>query len=299
MTALTEEQATAHLERLRWPQGAQCPFCQLHQVTKLNGKRQGFYQCNRCRKQFTVRVGTIFERSHIPLRTWLLAVQMLCASKKGMSALQLSRMLGITYKSSWFMCHRIRHAMKGKLPGLLTGVLEADETYVGGKAENMHSKRGRGAYKKTPVLAIIQREGSIRTEVLKSVSAKNLREALQRHAHQDSTLMTDEFRSYRAMDEYFAAHHRVNHSRRQYVKGKAHVNTAESFFSLLKRGIYGSFHHVSKEHLHRYCDEFAFRWDMRKVSDVERTEAALRLVEGKRLMYATLTHGAEEESTQN
>lgn len=288
MTTLTEEHAQAHLERLRWPQGAACPFCRLHQVTKLNGTRQGFFQCNRCRKQFTVRTGTIFERSHVPLSKWLQAVHLLCASKKGMSALQVSRMLGVTYKTAWFMCHRIRETLKSP-GGLLTGTIEVDETYVGGKATSQH--QGRSPTKKAPVVAIIQRDGQARTRVIKSVSAKNLMKALRDHMDIESTVMTDDFPSYRNVDEVFYQHQAVVHSKQEYVRGEVHVNTCESFFALLKRGLMGSFHHVSRKHLQRYSDEFAFRWDTRKVTDAARVEAALRLAEGKRLMYRSLTNG--------
>lgn len=290
MGTLTEDQAQTHLEQLRWPEGAQCPFCRLHQVTKLNGKRQGFYQCNRCRKQFTVRTGTIFERSHVPLSRWLQAVNLLCASKKGMSALQVSRMLGVTYKTAWFMCHRIRYAMRrGGLTQLL-GTVEVDEAYIGGKADP--TAKGRSTKKKTPVVAIVQRDGDVRTRVVRSVSAKDLKQAIRDHVHIESIVMTDDFKVYRNLDEEFADHQAVKHSRNEYARGEAHVNTCESFFALLKRGVMGSFHHVSRKHLQRYCDEFAYRWDYRKVSDAERAESVLRLAEGKRLMYRSLINGA-------
>lgn len=293
---LTEDQTREQLERLRWPNGAQCPFCKLHQVTKLNGKRQGFYQCNRCRKQFTVRTGTIFERSHVPLSKWLQAVHLLCASKKGMSALQVSRMLGVTYKTAWFLCHRIREAMRSP-EGLLSGTVEIDETYVGGRADNQH--KGRSLTKKAPVVAIIQREGKARTRVVNAVSAKNLMKVLRDHVDVESTVMTDDFISYRKVDEVFFQHHAVVHSKKEYVRGTAHVNNCESFFALLKRGLMGSFHHVSRDHLHRYCNEFAFRWDTRKVTDAERVEGALKLAEGKRLMYRDLTNGEAAKAQTN
>lgn len=296
MGTLTEDQAQAHLEHLRWPNGAQCPFCRLHQVTKLNGKRQGFYQCNRCRKQFTVRTGTIFERSHIPLSKWFQAVHLLCASKKGMSALQVSRMLEVSYKTAWFLCHRIREAMRSP-GGLLTGTVEVDETYCGGKEKN--AQRGRSTLKKTPVVAVIQRNGQARTSVVRSVSAKNLMRMLRDHVDIESTVMTDDFMSYRHVDEVFYQHHAVVHSKKEYVRGEVHVNNCESFFALLKRGLMGSFHHVSRKHLGRYSNEFAFRWDTRKITDAERVDAALRLAEGKRLMYRSLINGRTEEAKAN
>ncbi len=294
MNSLTEQEAQQYLEKLRWPNGPRCPFCKLHQVTKLNGKRQGFYQCNRCRQQFTVRTGTVFERSHIPLHKWLQAVHLICASKKGMSSLQLSRMLGITYKSAWFLAHRIRHAMS-RPGGLLTGIIEVDETYVGGKQHN--AQRGRSTQKKTPVMALIQRDGQARTRVINSVSSRSLRKVIREHVDIEAVIMTDDFLSYRHLDDEFADHHAVVHSKKEYARGPVHVNNCESFFALLKRGIMGSFHHVSREHLHRYADEFAFRWNYRKVTDAERTDAALRLAEGKRLRYRILADGKEAEGT--
>ncbi len=292
---MTNDEARLYLEQLRWPNGAQCPFCRLHQVTRMQSKRNGLYQCNRCRKQFTVTVGTIFERSHIPLSKWITAFHLLCASKKGMSAMQLSRMLGVTYKSAWFMAHRIRHAMTRQYMTSLQGIVEVDETYCGGKAKN--GPRGRGALKKTPVLAILQRHGSIRARVVRTVSARDLRSAIRANVHEDSVIMTDDYRVYRSLDEEFAGHHAVKHTRREYVRGAAHINGCESFFALLKRGLYGSFHHVSRRHLHRYCQEFAFRWDYRQVDDDIRTRKALSLAEGKRLRYRMLTNGQAAKAT--
>ncbi len=293
---MNEEQALAQLTALRWPKGAQCPFCRLHQVTKLGGKRQGFYQCNRCRKQFTVRTGTIFERSHVPLSKWLQAVHLLCASKKGMSALQVSRMLGLTYKTAWFLCHRIREAMRSP-GGLLGGIVEVDETYVGGKTGNAH--KGRSTVKKTPVVAVIQRDGEARTRVVRHVSSRNLMKTIQDNVDVESTIMTDDLRAYRNLDGIFYKHEAVVHTKGEYVRGNAHVNTCESFFALLKRGIHGSFHHVSKHHLHRYSTEFEFRWNTRKGTDAERELVALKLVEGKRLLYRTLTDEKRKKGQTN
>ncbi len=287
MNMMTEEQAQKYLEQLRWPTGPQCPHCKLHQVTRIKGKRARWFQCNRCRKQFSVTVGTIFERSHVPLNKWVMAFQWLCTSKKGISALQIARMLGVSYKTAWFMCHRIRHAMKRTNAPMMTGIVEIDETYVGGK-EN--SPVGRSTKKKTPVVAVIQRNGDARTRVVKSVTAKNLKKVLTDNVDIESRIMSDDFMSYRHLDEVFADHQAVKHGKKEYVRGEAHVNTCESFFSLLKRGVVGSFHHVSREHLHRYADEFSFRWNTRRGTDGERTAVALQLADGKRLMYRTLTN---------
>lgn len=294
---LDKREARKYLEKLRWPEGARCPYCKLLRVTKLNSKREGLYQCCHCRRQFTVTVGTIFEGSHIPLNKWIMAFHLLCASKKGMSALQVSRMLEITYKSAWFMCHRIRHAMKrtSNFP-LLEGTVEADETYVGGRTRL--GIKGRGSERKVPVMALVQRNGGIRTKKLNSVSAKNLRGTLRENVKKTARIITDEWPAYRGLSaEFKGGHYRVQHKKREYVRGDVYTNSAESFFALLKRGIHGSFHHVSKEHLPRYLDEFSFRWNYRKSDDKQRTMAALRLAEGKRLVYRTLTNGEETAKT--
>lgn len=288
---LTEDQARTYLEGLRWPDGAVCPHCTSNNAARLNGKatRPGVFKCREreCRKQFTVTVGTIFERSHIPLRKWVLAFHIICASKKGVSALQLQRMLGFkSYKTAWHLAHRIRHAMRQEpLKGLLSGTVEVDETYVGGR------KRGVGAglrpEHKMPVVALVERNGKMRTKVMKRVTTKNLKAAIDEAVDKDSTLMTDELKQYRKIGRQFRGGHQVvRHSVREYSRGEAHVNSAESFFALLKRGIHGAFHHVGKDHLHRYCDEFCFRWNHRTVTDGQRTEAALRLAPGCRLVYS-------------
>ncbi len=300
MTRMNEEEARAYLEHLRWPDGACCPFCKVYRVTRLKGSHQGFFECRHCLKQFTVRTGTIFERSHVPLATWLIVYHLLCASKKGISALQVSRMVGVTYKTAWFMCHRIRYGVKQDDLPRMTGTIEVDETYVGGIARN--AKRGRGAPKKTPVVALVQRNGRARTRVVDAVSAKNLRSAIFENVRRDATLMTDDWRGYRGLNPLFkGGHHRVQHSKGEYARGTINTNSVESFFAVLKRGMVGSFHHVSKAHLHRYCDEFAFRWDTRKNTDQERMVTALRLAEGKRLVYRNLTNGTtrkEKGTTQ-
>ncbi len=288
LTRLTEEQSREYLESIRWPEGPVCPHCQGKAVTKLEGKSTspGYYKCKTptCRKKFSVTVGTIFERSHIKLRDWLLAFHLMVSSKKGASAHQIHRSVGVTYKSAWFMCHRIRHAME-QGSGFLKGTVEADETYVGGKPRRGQAIRGRGT-KKTPVAALVQRGGEVRAKVVERVTTKNLRAHAQQHVDPASILMTDEFKAYPPIGRDFAGHGVVNHSTGEYVSGDCHVNTAESFFALLKRGHYGTFHHFSKQHLQRYVNEFQFRWNNRKVNDGERREAALRGAEGKRLTYA-------------
>jgi transposase-like protein len=286
---LTEDDARNMLEAIRWPQGPVCPHCgALDRATKLpaNGKvRAGLYQCNDCRGQFTVTVDTIFEDSHIPLSKWILAFGLMCSSKKGISALQLQRNLGLgSYKSAWFMAHRIRYAMRvGPFPPKLRGTVEADETYVGARRKG---KRGRGAANKTPVLALVARSGQMRARVIKGTTKQELQGAIRESVRRDGQIMTDELHSYWGIGKHFdGGHHTVGHGKKEYVRGDVHVNTAESFFALFKRGIHGTFHHISKRHLGRYTDEFAFRWNHRKVKDGARTVSALQATSGKRLTY--------------
>jgi transposase-like protein len=291
VTQHTEESARQYLESLLWPDGAVCSHCKSKNVTRSYGHtaRAGLFMCNDCRKQFTVTVGTIFEDSHIPLRSWVMVFQMMCASKKGVSAKQVQRQLGFgSYKTAWFMCHRIRYAMEnGPMSKLLKGKVEVDETYVGGKPRpgtGIH-KKGRGT-KKTPVLALVERQGDIRTHVITNVSGKTLKSAIRNSVHPSAAIITDEWPSYRGIGREFSGGHAViRHLSGEYSINGINTNTCESFFSLLKRGVYGTFHHVSKTHLHRYCSEFEFRWNHRNSKDGERMEAALKKTAGKRLTY--------------
>ena len=286
---LNEDAAREYLEQKRWPNGAVCPHCGAIGAYKLQPKanskrpvRQGVWKCKSCRKQFTVRVGTIFEDSHIPLYQWLSAIQFLCASKKGMSAHQLHRMLNITYKSAWFMAHRIRYAMtQPPVVDKLQGIVEADETYIGGKH---HGKRGRGSENKTPVFALVERDGRVRAFKTERVTAKNLKDKIRENVDKQAVIMTDEFLAYKNLGREFV-HYTVNHGAGEYVNGDVHTNTAEGFFSILKRGINGIYQHVSEQHLDRYLAEFAFRYDNRKVDDAVRVAIALGQIEGKRLMF--------------
>jgi transposase-like protein len=244
--------------------------------------RKGVYKCKDCRKQFTVTVGTIFEGSHIPLHKWLMAIHFLCASKKGMSSHQLHRLLGITYKSAWFMTHRIREAMRQEpLASKLTGTVEVDETYIGGKSD----RPGRDNVQKTAVVALVERQGRVVAKPVERVTAKELKGAIHEHVAKEALIMTDELASYQGLDKEFSGHLTVNHSQKEYAWGPVSTNTVEGFFSLLKRGVNGTFHHVSKKHLGRYCDEFSFRWNHRGVTDGERAVAAIKATEGKRLYY--------------
>lgn len=294
-----ENSARELLEHLRWKNGVVCPHCESKGAYKIEAKadskkgaRKGLWKCKDCRKQFTVTVGTIFESSRISLNKWLLAIHLICSSKKGMSAHQLHRMLGITYKSAWFMAHRIRYAMaQDSMFSKLEGTVEADETYIGGKAKNMHKSErekkidGRGTVGKMPVVTLVERDGRVRSQYMESVTGDNLKAALLECVEQKACIMTDESPSYFGVNQHFAEHSTVNHKKGEYVRGKSHVNTCESVHALLKRGVIGTFHHVSKQHLHRYLSEFDFRFNARKISDGERTLKAIQGFEGKRLMY--------------
>lgn len=293
-----EDTARELLERLRWPEGPVCPHCQAREIYRLTPKaeserpgRKGLLKCKACRKQFSVTVGTVFEGSHIPLGKWLMATFLLCSSKKAMSAHQLHRMLGVTYKSAWFMAHRIRYGMtEGPMATMLKGTVEVDETWVGGKEKRAFDPKTRtyktGFTNKTPVVALVERGGKVRTRVVADVTAKSLHKAIRENVDASAAINTDELRAYRGVGEHFeGGHATVNHGAKEYARGDVTTNTVESFFSLLKRGVYGNFHHVSRKHLHRYADEFAFRWNRRKLKDGERTQAALAMIEGKRLKY--------------
>jgi len=262
--------AAEYLENLRWPNDPVCPHCgeSERKPYRLKSTTRRLWKCAACRKQYTVTVGTIFEGSHIPLNKWLLAFYLLCSSKKGMSAHQLHRMLGITYKTAWFMAHRIRYAMEQPpFQRRLTGVVEADETYVGGKERNRkrqdkQKKTGRGT-DKTPVVVLVERDGEARSFRMANVTGAELKGAIRRHVDPSARIMTDSFKSYAGLRHEFASHEIVKHSEGEYVRGDVHTNTAENYFSILKRGIVGVYHHVSEAHLHRYLAEFDFRYNQR------------------------------------
>ena len=291
--ATDEQKAIALLEKSRWPDGPFCPYCGSTSAYKLNSDpasktRKGLCKCRDCRKLFSVTVGTVFHGSKIPIHKWMTVFHLMSASKKGISALQVSRMMGITYKSAWFMCHRVRLAMKeGPLSVKLKGIVEVDETYVGGKVGNkpLSPRFREGAKRKAVVLALVERGGNVRSFKVKNAGVKELRKAIEDNVEQKSRLMTDQWKAYRPIGKGYASHETVNHSALEYTRGDVYTNTAESYFSLLKRGIIGTFHNVSEKHLNRYADEFAFRWNYRHVSDTERTMAALKSIDGKRLTY--------------
>lgn len=306
-----EDKAREFFEKERWPEAPICPHCGvIGESFKLepqtNGKthvRKGVWKCGACREQFTVTVGTIMEDSHIPLNKWLLAFHLMCASKKGMSAHQLHRMLGVTYKSAWFMAHRIRHAMAEEpLSSLLTGTIEMDETYIGGKRRisvpqaaprGERPKDNPGPFAdKAAVVSVLQRGGRVQSRHIEHVTAKTLRPIINQMVAEDAHLMTDTS-TVLASAGSKRKHSQVNHSAKEYVRRENGVvittNTVEGYFANLKRGINGTFHHVSKRHLHRYLSEFDFRYNARKITDGERTQRAIKATSGKRLTFRDST----------
>jgi transposase-like protein len=284
-----EAKATAHMETDRWPDGANCPHCGSLKVHKMAGKTQaGMFLCNDCREKFTIRTGTIFARSHIPLRKWLMATYLMAASKKGMSALQLSRMLGLSYESAWFMCHRIREGMKPTDTAPIGGqsnVVEADETFIGGKAKNRAYAKKEP--KKHAVMTLIDRDGESRSFHIANVKVKTLREKIVTTVSRKSHLMTDELASYEKVGKEFSNHGTVNHSANQFAKlgGFVHTNTAECRFSLMKRAVFGTHHSISEAHLPHYLAEWDFKCNNRNITDGERAALALKGAEGRRLTY--------------
>lgn len=291
------DSARKHFEAIRWPDGCYCPFCgSVDRVAPLGGKSMGpgWYHCKEYRKKFTAAVGTIYERSHIPMTKWLLATHLMCASKKGMSAHQLHRMIGLPYKTAWFMCHRIREGMRDLKPtGPLGGegkTVEFDETFVGGKEKNKHAiKRNKvnvGGKGKEAVFSLVERGGKVRSHHVANITAKTLRPIMSEQIAEATRTMSDDggARNGRKLPD----HHTVNHSIGEYVRGDVHTNTIESYFSIMKRGIGGVYHHVSPQHLKRYLAEFDFRYNERmalSVTDAERSAKAVAGVVGKRLTY--------------
>ena len=284
-----EEKSRALLERIRWPDGVRCPRdgCDSDQIMRF--KSRPLFKCKKCKRQFSVTVGTIFEDSHIPLRTWLHVIYLMCASKKGMSAHQIHRQFGVTYKSAWYMCHRVRHSMKDKSDTLLSGIIEIDETYVGGKPRQPPKawrflRRGTPAWHmKTmiPVFGILARGGRVRAMPIRPITRPKVIKALTENIDvPNSRVITDESKLYHGL-RYRMRQDRVKHYEAYVTGGDIHTQGIENFWGLLKRGLHGTYHHVRPEYLGQYVDEFAFRFNARKMTDVERFAHALRNVGGR------------------
>jgi transposase-like protein len=299
-----EIKAREHFEAIRWPDGPYCPHCgETEHVYRLNGKshRSGLVHCNACNEAFTVTVGTVMERSHVPLHKWALAFRLLCSGKKGFSAHQLHRTLGVSYKTAWFIGHRIREAMRPNAEeaddplGSANKVVEVDETYVGGKARN----RKNHVPPKEAVVALVERNGRVRSHHVSSVNGATLKPILKAEIDKASYVMTDDSTVYPPIPSDFGGHGTVNHSIEEYVRDEFwHTNTVESYFSILKRGVIGTYHHVSAEHLKRYLGEFDFRHNERialGVDDTQRTAKAIKGAAGKRLTYRPTGVRRDEE----
>lgn len=297
-----EEAAIAYVESRLRPDGPVCPHCGvIGEASRSKGKttRPGLWNCRACRKPFTVKIGTVFESSHVPLHIWLQTIYLFCSSKKGYATRQLQRTLGCSMKTAWFLGHRVREAMRdlgisdaGPLGGQ-NQVIEADETYVGGKAANRKGK----IPPKAIMLSLIERDGRVRSFHVPNVTAASLKPVIVANVDHASYLMTDESPVYPAIGREFAGHGTVNHSAEEYVRAVFwHTNTVENFFSIFKRGVYGCYFHVSQAHLHRYAAEFDFRHNHRErlgINDLARADALLGGAKGKRLTYQTTRRGGE------
>jgi transposase-like protein len=288
-----EEAAYAYVEKRIWANGPVCPHCGgVERISKMGGKstRIGTYKCYQCRKPFTVKIGTIFEASHVPMNLWLQAIYLMCASKKGISSNQLHRTLGVTLKTAWFMSHRIREAMRDDTLGSFGaggGTVEVDETFIG-REPGKPVRRGVGH--KMKVLTLVDRAtGRAKSMVVDDLKVSTLLPILKANIAKDATIHTDEAMQYDNLGKHFAAHASVNHGAEEYVRGDVTTNTVEGYFSIFKRGMKGVYQHCGKKHLHRYAAEFAFRYSNRVangVIDVARADIALQSIVGKRLTYA-------------
>jgi transposase-like protein len=294
-----ERAAVEFIEHLRWGETPACPRCGDVNVAQMQDREGGrskrfLWRCHGCKRQFTVRIGSIFEDSRIPLRIWCHAFWRACASKKGVSALQIKRETGLSYKSALFLMHRIRFAMTDDhgTPRKLRHEVEVDETFVGGKPRHRNLVRDghyaqRGVWStKVPVMALVERGGEVRTRQMERVTRENVKAALHELVDRHATIYTDEASHFRWLGRpWYGQHETVNHSAKEYVRGHVTTNTVESFFAILKRGIYGTFHSVSKQHLPRYLGEFEFKYNTRGLDDGARTAVAIQKAEGKRLRY--------------
>ena len=282
-----EEICWKHLESLRWNNKIICPFCKSEKHYKF--KNSHTFKCAKCLKKFNAKTGTIFENTKIPLSKWFISIYIATSHKKGISSCQLAKDIGVTQKTAWFILHRIREMLKVKAPLMLKGKVEIDETFIGGKEGFKHkSKRQNidGYVNKSMVFAILERQGNVWTKMVNKVDGKTLKPIIRRHVSQNTTIITDGFGAYSGLNKEYH-HETVNHIQEEYVRGEWHTNTIEGYFSQLKRGIYGIYHHVSPKHLHRYCNEFSFRYNTRRSKENERFDFSF-IACNKRLKYKDL-----------
>jgi len=286
-----QETARIYLEGRLWPNGPRCPVCGLGE--RITVRKEGFYRCNQCKEDFTVRTGTIFERSHVPLHKWIYAMYLLVTARKGISSMQLAKEIGITQKSAWFVLGRLREACGDKLDKL-RGIIEIDETYIGGLAKNMHEDKkahaGTGGAGKATVLGMRERGGRIKAKHIDCSDTQTISAEVHANIEPGSILHTDEHAAYRVLGRMGFTHETINHAAGEYVRDDVSTNSIESVWAVLKRGVYGTFHHISAKHLHRYVDEFSFRLNDGNVKNhtLTRLDSFVDGVAGKRLTYKGL-----------
>ena len=289
----TEERCIRHLEGLRWPSGIVCPWCV--STRKFYNVRRGGYKCADCRQEFSVRKGTIFEESRLPLRKWFVAAWLITSNRKGIPSTQLAREIGVTQKTAWFMLGRLREVLDqmDSYGGPFDGIVEVDETFLGGKARNMHAAKrrekikGRGPVGKQPVAGARSRGGKVKVKAIPNTSQMVLHGFVQSNVAAGSVLYTDDHSAYLGLDRIYS-HESIRHSVGEYVRGQAHTNGIESFWALLKRGYIGTFHHFTWKHLHRYLAEFSARFNLGKIKGGERVDTLLGASSGLRLTYTDL-----------